>query len=111
MFVINDDLSINITRGDTAVFCVNAIDESGSNYLFQNGDVIRIKVTEKKACENVMFQKDFVVTEETEQVEILLTEEDTKIGEAKVISAKPGLSSSSSSSKSSSVSFCGPSFL
>lgn len=81
MFVINDDLSINITRGDTAVFCVNAIDESGSNYLFQNGDVIRIKVTEKKACENVMFQKDFVVAAETEQVEILLTEEDTKIGE------------------------------
>ena len=81
MFQINDDLSINITRGDTAVFTVNAIDESGEKHLFQSGDVIRIKVTEKKACENVMFQKDFVVTEETEQVEILLTEDETKIGE------------------------------
>ena len=81
MFQINDDLSINITRGDTAVFTVNALNEAGENYLFQKGDVIRIKVTEKKACENVMFQKDFVVEEETEQVEILLTEQDTKIGE------------------------------
>lgn len=81
MFVINDDLSINITRGDTAVFTVNAVEESGENYLFQKGDVLRIKVTEKKACENVMFQKDFVVEEETETVEMLLTEEDTKIGE------------------------------
>lgn len=81
MFKINDDLSINITRGDTAVFTVNALNELGENYLFQKGDVLRIKVTEKKACENVMFQKDFVVTEETEQVELTLTEEDTKIGE------------------------------
>lgn len=81
MFQINDDLSINITRGDTAVFTVNAVEESGSNYLFQKGDVLRIKVTEKKACENVMFQKDFVVEKETEQVELTLTEEDTKIGE------------------------------
>ena len=81
MFQINDDLSINITRGDTAVFTVNALNESGENYLFQKGDVVRIKVTEKKACENVMFQKDFVVEEETEQVELLLTEDETKIGE------------------------------
>lgn len=81
MFQINDDLSINITRGDTAVFNVNALNESGSSYLFQKGDVVRIKVTEKKACENVMFQKDFVVEEETEEVVITLTESDTKIGE------------------------------
>ena len=81
MFKINDDLSINITRGDTAVFTVNALNEAGENHLFQKGDVVRIKVTEKKACENVIFQKDFAVEEETEQVELTLTEEDTKIGE------------------------------
>ena len=81
MFKINDDLSINITRGDIAVFTVNALNEDGEHYLFQKGDVLRIKVTEKKACENVMFQKDFAVEEETEQVELTLTEEDTKIGE------------------------------
>ena len=81
MFQINDDLSINITRGDIGVFTVDAVDEAGEKYLFQKGDVVRIKVTEKKACENVMFQKDFAVEEETEQVELLLTEDETKIGE------------------------------
>jgi hypothetical protein len=81
MFEINEDKTINITRGDIGAFTVDALNESGEKYLFQKGDVVRIKVTEKKACENVMFQKDFVVEEETEQVEILLTEEETKIGE------------------------------
>jgi hypothetical protein len=81
MFEINEDKTINITRGDIGAFTVDALNEAGEKYLFQKGDVVRIKVTEKKACENVMFQKDFVVEEETEQVEILLTEEETKIGE------------------------------
>ena len=81
MFEINEDKTINITRGDIGAFTVDALNEAGEKYLFQKGDVVRIKVTEKKACENVMFQKDFVVEEETEQVEILLTEDETKIGE------------------------------
>ena len=81
MFEINEDKTINITRGDIGAFTVDALNEAGEKYLFQKGDVVRIKVTEKKACENVMFQKDFVVEEETEQVELLLTEEETKIGE------------------------------
>jgi hypothetical protein len=80
MFVVNDDMSIYLTRGDTAIFSVTA-DNNGKNYVFQPGDVVRMKVTEKKACENVMFQKDFPVTEEAEKVDILLTEEETKIGE------------------------------
>lgn len=81
MFEINEDKTINITRGDIGAFTVDALNEAGEKYIFQKGDVVRIKVTEKKACENVMFQKDFVVEEETEQVELLLTEEETKIGE------------------------------
>lgn len=80
MFYVNDDMSIYLTRGDTAIFSVTA-DNNGKNYVFQPGDVVRIKVTEKKACENVVFQKDFPVTQATERVDILLTEEETKIGE------------------------------
>jgi hypothetical protein len=80
MFTINDDLSIYVTRGDTAFFNVSA-EEDGKPYTFKEGDIVRIKVTEKKACENVMFQKDFPVTAPTENVSILLTEEDTKIGD------------------------------
>lgn len=80
MFTLNDDLSIYATRGDIVFFSVSA-EEDGVPYHFQPGDVLRIKIFEKKGCENVVLQKDFPVLEETESVEISLTEKDTKIGE------------------------------
>ena len=80
MFTLNDDLSIYATRGDIVFFSVSAM-EDGSPYKFQAGDVVRIKVFGKKDAESVVLQKDFPVTEETEKVEIFLSEEDTKIGE------------------------------
>lgn len=80
MFCVNDDMSIYVTRGDTAAFRVTA-DDNGTSYIFQPGDVVRFKVTEKKACENVMFYKDFPVTEEIAGVQISLTKEDTKFGD------------------------------
>lgn len=80
MFKINDDLSIYLTRGDAAVFNV-AVDAGGEAYTFQPGDVVRIKVFGKKSCDKVELQKDFPVTEATDSVEIMLTSQDTKIGE------------------------------
>ena len=80
MFVVNDDLSIYATRGDVVAFSVSA-DDNGKDYLFQAGDVLRIKVYGKKDAENVVLEKDFPVTEETPKVDIFLTEQDTKIGE------------------------------
>lgn len=81
MFRIDDDYTINLTRGDIAFFAVDAIDEDGKKYVFHEGDVVRIKVTEKKACENVMLQKDVVVDVDTEQVEIYFNREDSKFGD------------------------------
>lgn len=80
MFALNDDKSIYATRGDIVFFSVSAEDD-GKPYKFQAGDVVRIKVYGKKDAENVVLQKDFPVLEVTENVEIFLTEEDTKIGE------------------------------
>ena len=80
MFHVEKDMTICLTRGDACFFVVTA-DDQGTPYVFQPGDVIRIKVCEKKACENVVLQKDFVVEEETEAAHIYLTKEDTKIGD------------------------------
>lgn len=80
MFTINEDNSIYVTRGDACAFSVTA-EKDGENYLFKAGDVLRIKVYGKKDAENVVLQKDFPVTRETETVDIILTEQDTKIGE------------------------------
>lgn len=81
MFVLNEDLSIYVTRGDIVFFSVTAKDDNGENYKFKAGDVVRIKVYGKKNAENVVLEKDFPVFSDTEMVEVYLTKEDTKIGE------------------------------
>jgi hypothetical protein len=80
MFVINDDLTIECTRGDVAYFSVGA-NIGGSAYRFHTGDVVRFSVFEKKDCSKVVLRKDVEAGEETELVEIELTSEDTRIGE------------------------------
>lgn len=80
MFVINDDQSIYATRGDIVFFTVSA-DDNGTGYAFQPGDIVRMKVYGKKDAETVLMQKDFPVTAVTQEVEIYLTEQDTKMGE------------------------------
>lgn len=80
MFAINDDMTINITRGDAALFSVGA-NVGGAAYTFKAGDVVRFKVFAKKDCEAVFLQKDFGVTEDTGAVEIALNGADTAFGE------------------------------
>lgn len=80
MFTLNEDLSIYATRGDVVFFSL-AAHEGDEPHRFQPGDVVRIKVFDKKNCENVVLQKDFGVEEETESVSIVLTEQETKFGE------------------------------
>lgn len=80
MFHVEEDMTICLTRGDVAFLTVKA-DNRGTPFKFQPGDVIRIKVFERKACENVVLEKDLTITTETEAAHIYLTKEDTKIGE------------------------------
>lgn len=79
MFIVNDDNSIYVTRGDIVVLGITAEDD-GKPYIFKAGDLLRIKVFGKKDCENVVLQKDFPITTATDTAEIYLDENDTKIG-------------------------------
>ena len=81
MFKINEDISIYLTRGDIANIVVSAKVQDGTDYTFQKGDVVRIKVFKRKDCEEVFMQKDVTVEAEATQVDIYLSKEDTKIGE------------------------------
>jgi hypothetical protein len=81
MFVINDDKSIFLTRGDIANIEVTARESDEKAYTFKTGDVVRIKVFEKKGCECVVLKKDAVAETETEAITIFLDKEDTKIGD------------------------------
>ena len=75
-----DGNMITATRGDFVFFTVTA-EEDGASYVFERGDVLRFKVFERKECDQVVLQKDTLVEIDTEQVEIFLSREDTKLGE------------------------------
>lgn len=80
MFVINEDKTMQLTRGDAAVFSVGA-NVGGVAYTFKVGDVVRFKVFEKKDCAEVVLQKDITVEDETGAVEIALDGDETTIGD------------------------------
>ena len=80
MLKVNEDNSIYVTRGDSGAFGVVTTFGDG-DYEFQPGDVLRLKVFEKKNCDNVVLQKDFSVTEATTKVEISLEGYETRIGD------------------------------
>lgn len=81
MFKIDEDKTIHLTRGDIAVIEIRTKDETtGEDYRFKSGDVVRLKVYEKKNHSNVVLQKDVKVQEgDTAVVDMFLDMEDTKI--------------------------------
>ena len=80
MFVVNEDLSIYVTRGDIAFFSVTA-EDNGTPYQFQKNDVIRMTVYGKKDAASVFLQKDFFATSPTDKIEVSLSGKETKIGD------------------------------
>lgn len=80
MFVINEDLTIDCTRGDAGSFSVGAM-FGDVPYTFRVGDIVRFSVCAKKDYSKVVLEKDVEATEETELVEIHLDSEDTKFGD------------------------------
>lgn len=81
MFIVNNDCSINITRGDIGAIEVSMLTEEGTEHIFKKGDVVRFNVHERKRPDHVVILKDILVDEDTSVVVISLGRDDTKIGE------------------------------
>lgn len=81
MFRITNDQMIHLTRGDVAVLEVSANKNDSEPYIFKIDDVVRLKVFEKKQCDNVILEKETVVDEECPTVDITLLGHDTKFGD------------------------------
>ena len=81
MFVINADKSIYLTRGDVALIIVSATKSDNEDYVFQNGDVVRLRIMEKKNCDRIVLQKDVTVETESRTVNVNLERSDTKLGD------------------------------
>ena len=72
--------TIKATRGDIGVVPVSA-KNGDTDYTFQVGEIVRFKVFKNKDCGCVELQKDTIVGSDNTEVDIVLTKEDTKIGE------------------------------
>lgn len=81
MFVILNDKTICLTRGDVANINVSANMQDGEPFIFAAGDVLRFTVFAKKDCNNVVISKDAIADTDTATVFIKLTSEETKIGD------------------------------
>lgn len=81
MFKVTSDKTIHITRGDIGTLKIGATNEDGSNYVFKDGDVVRLKVSKNKLCNTIEIQKDVKAIAGSEMVELNLVSKDTKIGE------------------------------
>lgn len=81
MFKIDENLIIHITRGDAGSINVTAEDENGNDYTFKIDDIVRLKITEKKNTSNIVLEKSVTVLEETQNVLIQITDQDSKIGD------------------------------
>lgn len=80
MFKI-ENKTIHVTRGDIATIGIKAKNVDGSDYIFKKDDVVRLNVFKRKDCSCVVLHKDVKASEETLELEISLTSENTKIEE------------------------------
>lgn len=78
---INENKTIEINRGDAGT--IQLTNKSG---VFNIGDVIKFSIVEKKNYNNVVFQKEYTQSIESDKFDITLSSEDTRIGE---ITSKP----------------------
>lgn len=71
-----EDKSIEINRGSTGTLRIK-----NKNGSFSIGDKLKFSIMEKGNYNNVLFQKEIKVTEESNIAYINLTKEDTRFGE------------------------------
>lgn len=75
MLKIEADGTISLNRGDKGTITITAND---GEYEFQSGDVIVLRVFEKKGYnKSPLLEKSIIVDKVTDEVDIFLIEEDT----------------------------------
>lgn len=79
MFKIDDEMTIHLTRGDACTIGVSA-NNGDEAYTFVEGDLVRLQVTEKNACNCVVLTKDVVAEADTSVVDLSLGGDETRIG-------------------------------
>ena len=81
MLKIDSEKKIHITRGDSGTIVITAQNSDGTDHEFVAGDVVRLRVMEKRNVTNTLLSVDVVVAENSKSVDIGLNSEQTRIGE------------------------------
>ena len=81
MAKMDENYNIETTRGDVLSFNVKTINKNDNTpYVFQVGDVIRFKIMEANNCEQILVQKDVIVSEISKSVLLTIPSDEMKIG-------------------------------
>lgn len=80
MFVIDNDKTVYLTRGDMAIIEISISDQDGELYEFKPNDVLRFQIMERNHCETIILRKDLIIDANTTSVNLVLERGDTKIG-------------------------------
>ena len=73
---IGEDKSIHLNRGDQLILWL-----TNSDSVFQASDTFKFSIMKKGDSNTVYLQKTFTVEEETDSFQIILTPEETRIGD------------------------------
>lgn len=73
-----EDKEIHINRGDRATIRLRRKEEQ-----FKTGDLVKFSIVDKRNYNNVLFQKEYQVQEDSEYVDIFFLEDDTRFAEIK----------------------------
>lgn len=72
--LIQENGSIHVNRGDQLIITLN------NDVNFSVGDEIKFSIMKKGNCEEVLFQKIYTVEEESNIFDLVLTSDETRIG-------------------------------
>ena len=81
MIKIDEEKTIHLTRGDTATIVITAQNDDGSDYEFQKGDILRLKVMSKKNVEDIVLTKDVLIDLNKKTIDVELSSDETRIGD------------------------------
>ena len=77
MFIIDENYNMYLNRGDRIIIRLTNTDS-----VFFSGDKIVFSIMKKDNASDIVFQKTFVVEEDTQTFDLLLTSEETRLGNA-----------------------------
>lgn len=81
MLRIDSNNNIEITRGNILPLRISAINKDETDYIFQEGDIVRFSIYKNKDCSSVELRKDFIPKVGNTYIDIDITAEETKIGD------------------------------